>query len=144
MTDQDKKEAPSHGATSRRLRAWLRPGPENSIWGRGLSERSEFRSPRNRDWGKGTRRATPGRQWFWVLLPKQKDLVASGRHPACLHRRQPLAVGQVFTLHDVKESLLEQIRDGTPFSGSDLPVVDFPNRRHFGRCSREEHFLGHV
>ena len=26
--------------------------------------------------------ATPGRQWFWVLLPKQKDLVVRGRNPA--------------------------------------------------------------
>ena len=25
--------------------------------------------------------ATPGRQWFWVLLPKQKDLVVRGRNP---------------------------------------------------------------
>ena len=49
---------------------------------RGLFERSEFRSPHSRDWGAGTRRATPGRQWFWVLLPKQKDLVARGRNPA--------------------------------------------------------------
>ena len=71
-----------NSATSGRLRAWLRPGPENSIWGRGLSERSEFRSPSKRDWGKGTRRATPGREWFWVLLPKQKDLVVRGRNPA--------------------------------------------------------------
>ena len=37
-----------------RLRAWLRPGPVRSIWGRGLSERSEFRSPSKRDRGKGT------------------------------------------------------------------------------------------
>ena len=144
--------APSHGATSGRLRAWLRPGPDppknpppsvildisnrgssvfvvgsclcfflflssypllmqptdsamkwrryrrggscprhpmappqgacghgcapvpNPIWGRGLSERSEFRSPNLRDRDKGTRRATPGRPWFWVLLPKQKSL----------------------------------------------------------------------
>ncbi len=66
---------------SRRLRAWLRHGPENSIEGRGLSERSEFRSPNKRDRGKGTRRATPGRQWFWVLLPKQKDLGVWGRTP---------------------------------------------------------------
>ena len=71
-----------NNATSRRLRAWLRPRPENSIWGRGLSERSEFRSPSKRDWGKGTRKATPGREWFWVLLPKQKDLVVRGRNPA--------------------------------------------------------------
>ena len=69
-------------ATSRRLRAWLRPRPANSMWGRGLFERSEFRSPRNRDWGKGTRRAAHGRKWFLVLLPKQKDLVARGRNPA--------------------------------------------------------------
>ena len=61
----------------------------NSMWGRGLFERSEFRSPNLRDWGKGTRRATPGRQWFWVLLPKQKDLGARGRTPA---RPSPLVV----------------------------------------------------
>ena len=48
----------------------------NLMWGRGLSERSEFRSPSKWDRGKGPRRATPGRPWFWVLLPKQKDLVA--------------------------------------------------------------------
>ena len=58
----------------------------NSIWGRGLSERSEFRSPHLRDRGKGTRRATPGRPWFWVLLPKQKDLVVRGRNPASTSR----------------------------------------------------------
>ena len=58
------------------------PVPHILCWGRGLSERSEFRSPHHRDRGKGTQRATPGRQWFWVLLPKQKDLVARGRNPA--------------------------------------------------------------
>ena len=46
-----------------------------------LSEASSAALTR-RDWGKGTRRATPGRQWFWVLLPKQKDLVVRGRNPA--------------------------------------------------------------
>ena len=61
--------APPHGACGR----GCAPVP-NSIWGRGLSERSEFRSPHLRDRGKGTRRATPGRPWFWVLLPKQKSL----------------------------------------------------------------------
>ena len=59
------------------------PVPQILVWERGLSERSEFRSPRNRDRGTGTRRATPGREWFWVLLPKQKDLVVRGRNPAC-------------------------------------------------------------
>ena len=69
--------APPHGACGR----GCAPVPK-SIWGRGLSERSEFRSPSNRDRGKGTRRATPGRPWFWVLLPKQKDLAVRGRNPA--------------------------------------------------------------
>ena len=69
--------APPQGACGR----GCAPVP-NSVRGRGLFERSEFRSPHSRDWGKGTRRATPGRQWFWVLLPKQKDLVVRGRNPA--------------------------------------------------------------
>ena len=66
-----------HGACGR----GCAPVP-NPMWGRGLSERSEFRSPNLRHWGKGPRRATPGRPWFWVLLPKQKDLVVRGRNPA--------------------------------------------------------------
>ena len=69
--------APPQGACGR----GCAPVP-NSMWRRGLFERSEFRSPNNRDRGKGTRRATPGRPWFWVLLPKQKDLVVRGRNPA--------------------------------------------------------------
>ena len=74
-----------------------------SVWGRGLSERSEFRSPNLRDWGKGTRRATPGRQWFWVLLPKQKDLGVQGRNPA---RTPPLlSFPQVFSGNPVSQSL---------------------------------------
>ena len=75
------KIAASYAATSWRLRAGLRPGPATSSLGRGLFERSEFRSPHHRDRGAGTRRATPGRHWFWVLLPKQKDLVVWGRTP---------------------------------------------------------------
>ena len=31
---------------------------------------------------KAPLRATPGRPWFWVLLPKQKDLAVRGRNPA--------------------------------------------------------------
>ena len=69
--------APLQGACGR----GCTPVPQSS-WGRGLFERSEFRSPSHRDWGAGTRRATPGRPWFWVLLPKQKDLGARGRNPA--------------------------------------------------------------
>ena len=71
--------APAQGACGR----GCAPVP-NSIGGRGLSERSEFRSPNLRDRGKGTRRATPGCPWFWVLLPKQKDLVVRGRNPASI------------------------------------------------------------
>ena len=69
--------APPQGATGR----GCAPVP-NPMWGQGLSEQSEFRSPNLRDRGKGPQRATPGRPWFWVLLPKQKDLVARGRNPA--------------------------------------------------------------
>ena len=29
-----------------------------------------------------TRRVAHGRKWFWVILPKQKNLVARGRNPA--------------------------------------------------------------
>ena len=71
------------------------PQSRNLFGGRGLSERSEFRSPKLRDWGKGTRRATPGRQWFWVLLPKQKDLAVRGRNPARTHPL--LSFPQVFS-----------------------------------------------
>lgn len=77
-----------------------------------------------------------------------RDPVASSDRvcetPCGLYGRQPLGVGIVFAFDDVEEGFLEQVRDGAAFSGSDLPVVDFPNRRHFGGCSREEHFLGHV
>ncbi len=71
--------APPHGACGRGCAPVPKP-----VWGRGLFERSEFRSPNIRDWGKGTRRATHGRRWFWVLLPKQKDLAVRGRNPAFL------------------------------------------------------------
>ncbi len=58
-----------------------RPEPALSVAKRSRRKRSEFRSPHKRDRGTGTRRATPGRQWFWVLLPKQKNLVVWGRNP---------------------------------------------------------------
>ena len=56
---RDPIAAPPHGACGR----GCAPVP-NSIWGRGLSERSEFRSPNNRDRGKGTRRPRPGAHGF--------------------------------------------------------------------------------
>ena len=38
-----------------------------------LSERSEFRSPSNRDWGKGTlTMSTPGRQFLGPFLIRNK------------------------------------------------------------------------
>ena len=54
------------------------PPSRTRFGGRGTGE---FRSPNLRDRGKGTRRATTPRQWFWVLLPKQKDLVVRLRLP---------------------------------------------------------------
>gem|GEM_PF-7093517 len=50
----------------------------NPTFRRGLSERSEFPSHMIRHGGEVSRRAAHGRTWFWVLLPKQKDLVGSG------------------------------------------------------------------
>ena len=35
-----------------------------------------------------TRRAAPGRPWFWILLPKQKDLAVRGRNPASIPSRR--------------------------------------------------------
>ena len=49
-----------------------------------------------------------------------------------------MGMGIVFALHDIKEGFLQKICDGSPFSGSDLTVIDFPNRRHFGGRSRKE------
>ena len=34
--------------------------------------------------------AAPGRPWFWILLPKQKDLVVRGRNPAKSSPPSPL------------------------------------------------------
>ena len=65
-----------------RLRA--RQAPRSRIRGGGEDCLSEASSAALtfRDWGKGTRRAAPGRPWFWILLPKQKDLAVRGRTPA--------------------------------------------------------------
>ena len=65
------------GATSWRLRAGLGPEP---IWGRGLSERSEFRSPNLRDRGKGTRRATTGANGFGSFC-RNKRIRRAGATP---------------------------------------------------------------
>ena len=95
---------PTRAISSRHLKApagEAAPQSRDLVGGRGLFERSEFRSPHNRDWGAGTRRATPGRQWFWVLLPKQKDLGVRGRHPAVL----PSACGAE-TPHCLPEQIL--------------------------------------
>ena len=73
--------APSNGAIPRRLRAWLRPSPETLVGGEDCLSEASSAAQTFRDRGKGTRRAAPGRQWFWVLLPKQKDLGARRKNP---------------------------------------------------------------
>jgi hypothetical protein len=50
----------------------LLPTPEKR---RALFERSEFARRRSRRTAQGTRRATSRPTWFWVLFPKEKDLV---------------------------------------------------------------------
>ncbi|MGB5054066.1 MAG: hypothetical protein WBO24_06700, partial [Nitrospirales bacterium] len=56
-----------------------RPSPAADFGGRrALFERSEFARRRRRQTTQGTRRATPRPPWFWVLLPKQKDLACRG------------------------------------------------------------------
>ena len=86
---QKKNEAPMNGSISRRLRAWLRPRPENSIWRRGLSERSEFRSPSKRDWGKGTLLGPrPGANGFGSFCRNKRTSSCGGETPprkALLH-----------------------------------------------------------
>ncbi len=65
-------------AASWRLRAGLGPGPVHFIWGRGLSERSEFRSPHHRDRGTGTPLGPrPGANGFGSFC-RNKRLVLSG------------------------------------------------------------------
>ncbi|MFA9560866.1 MAG: hypothetical protein ACERKU_00885, partial [Nitrospirota bacterium] len=70
----------SHFQAPRHRRAlWcgraVQPTPEKR---RALFERSEFARRRSRRTAQGTRRAMPRPTWFWVLLPKQKDLVCRG------------------------------------------------------------------
>ncbi|MDH5700380.1 MAG: hypothetical protein OEZ41_10515, partial [Nitrospirota bacterium] len=49
---------------------------------RGLFERSEFPSHlASGRWRRDLKEAANGREWFWVLLPKQKDLVGGGETP---------------------------------------------------------------
>ena len=82
--------APPQGACGR----GCAPVPKSS-GGRGLSERSEFRSPRNRDWGKGTPLGPrPGAHGFGSFCrnkrtsacgaetPQKPPLGVRGRNPA--------------------------------------------------------------
>ena len=71
-----------------RLRAWLRRSPELYFGGEDCLSEASSAAQTFRDCGKGTRRATPGRPWFWVLLPKQKDLVVWGRNPTLFPPRR--------------------------------------------------------
>ncbi|GJL59781.1 MAG: hypothetical protein NPIRA03_26380 [Nitrospirales bacterium] len=53
-----------------------------------MFEPSDFAQDKLRELGRSSKVSAPplqkgqtGRQWFWVLLPKQKDLAARGRTP---------------------------------------------------------------
>ena len=48
---------------------------------------ASFRAILIRGGGPGTSRAAHRQEWFWVLLPKQKGLVARGRNPAEMNHR---------------------------------------------------------
>ena len=69
--------APQEGACGR----GCAPVP-NSIGGEDCLSVASSAALTIRDRGTGTQRAAPGRPWFWVLLPKQKDLAVRGRNPA--------------------------------------------------------------
>ena len=75
----DREGAGEDKNASWRLRAGLGPGPVHFIWGRGLSERSEFRSPHHRDRGTGTPSwgPRPGANGFGFFC-RNKRLVLSG------------------------------------------------------------------
>ena len=81
MTDK-KRKTPSDGVISRRLRAWLRPGPAFLFGGEDCLSAASSAAHATGTGAKAPLGATPGRQWFWGLLPKQKDLVVRGRNPA--------------------------------------------------------------
>ena len=97
----------------------------------------------NRDRGKGTRRAAPGRQWFWVLLPKQKDLVGGGETPqgvpflSCGERDTPLSPSQLSRKSNdpgcpIKSGMTERgVPPRIPLPPS-IPECSFPkmNRTH--------------
>jgi hypothetical protein len=56
---------------------WLAPGSDAPIVLRALFERSELaRAPKVRVCPIGC--GQTGRQWFWVLFPKEKDLACRG------------------------------------------------------------------
>ena len=94
----------------------------NPMWGRGLSERSEFRSPKLREWGKGTPPgATPGRQWFGVLLPKQKGPRRAGpkpREPLCVPENSPSKWGVLW-----EEEAASAASASVPTSVSEAGIV---------------------
>ena len=80
--------APSHGAMSRAPAGVAAPWSRILYGGEDCLSVASSAALTFRDRGKGTRRATPGRPWFWVLLPKQKDRVVRGRNPASIPPRR--------------------------------------------------------
>ena len=101
-----------------------------SVRGRGLSERSEFRSPNLRDWGKGTPLGPrPGANGFGSFCRNKRNLVVRGRNPA---RTPPLlSFPQVFSGNPVSFSLLLSV---IPPIGD--PVVGAAS--HAARRGRQE------
>ncbi len=76
---------PTRAITWRHLKApagVAAPQSRNQLGGEDCLSEASSAALTFRDRGKGTRRAAPGRQWFWVLLPKQKDFAVRGRNPA--------------------------------------------------------------
>ena len=58
------------------------PVPKILFWRRGLSERSEFRSPSNRDWGKGTPLGPrPGTNGFGSFCRNKRTSSCGGETP---------------------------------------------------------------
>ena len=55
----------------------------NSVWGRGLSERSEFRSLNRWDRGKGPRRPRPGVPGFGSFCRNKRTASCGGATPHC-------------------------------------------------------------
>ncbi len=115
-------------ARSWRRRAGLRPGPVHAIWGRGLSERSEFRSPHTRDRGAGTPWGPrPGATGFGSFCRNKRTSSCGAETPQSSSPRRAGA-----TPRETKAKILD------PRSGSGMTESWMPDQAgHDGRrCGR--------